>query len=291
MSLDGAISVLVTITLVEMMVVVGLQVTLVELAETLGNWRLLGRAAVANYIVVPSMTVALLTIVDASPMVATGFLILALCPGAPFGPSFARIAGADVPQSVGLMIVLAGSSAVISPLLLKGLLPYVSQSEALHLDLVGILRALVIIQLSPVLIGLLVRRRCPGWANKLVNPLDFFSKILTLGVVCLIMGSQFRTLMEIRLTGFIGMSVLLIGSLLVGWLAGGPGRAYRKSMALATSLRNVGLGLVIATDNFAGSPVTSAALVYGIMQIVASLAVALWWGCEVRPNSSSEPAL
>jgi BASS family bile acid:Na+ symporter len=286
MSLDGAISVLVTITLVEMMVVVGLQVTLPELVNSLENWRLLGRAAVANYVVVPSMTVALLTVVDASPMVATGFLIIAVCPGAPFAPSFAKIAGADVPQSVGLMVMLAGSSAVISPLLLKGLLPYVSQSEALRLGLVGILRALVILQLLPLLIGLLVRRRCPGWANKLITPLDFFSKILTLGVVCLITGAQFRTLTEIRLTGFIGMSVLLVGSLLIGWFAGGPGRACRRSMALATSLRNVGLGLVIATDNFAGSPVISAALVYGIMQIVASLAVAFWWGREVRPNSS-----
>jgi BASS family bile acid:Na+ symporter len=92
MSLDGAISVLVTITLVEMMVAIGLQVTLPELVNSLENWRLLGRAAVANYVVVPSMTVALLTIVDASPMVATGFLIIAVCPGAPFGPLFARIA-------------------------------------------------------------------------------------------------------------------------------------------------------------------------------------------------------
>jgi bile acid:Na+ symporter, BASS family len=286
MSLDGAISVLVTITLVEMMVVVGLQVTLPELVNSFENWRLLGRAAVANYVVVPSMTVALLTLVDASPMIATGFLIIAVCPGAPFGPSFAKIAGADVAQSVGLMVMLAGSSAVISPLLLKGLLPYVSQSEALRLGSVGILRALVIIQLLPLLIGLLLRRRCPGRANNLITPLDFFNKILTFGVVCLITGAQFRTLTEIRLTGFIGMSVLLAGSLLIGWLAGGPGRACRKSMALTTSLRNVGLGLVIATDNFAGSPVTSAALVYGIMQIVASLVVAFWWGREVRPNSS-----
>ena len=55
MSLDGATSVLVTITLVEMMVVVGLQVTLAELVDSFGNWRLLGRAAVANYVVVPSI--------------------------------------------------------------------------------------------------------------------------------------------------------------------------------------------------------------------------------------------
>lgn len=48
-------------------------------------------------------------------------------------------------------------------------------------------------------------------------------------------------------------------------------------MALTTALRNVGVGLVIVTGNFAGTPAVSAALAYGIVEVFGSLLVALWW--------------
>ena len=85
-------------------------------------------------------------------------------------------------------------------------------------------------------------------------------------------------LTEIRLRGFIGMLVLLAASLVIGWLCGAAGSDNRKTMALTTSLRNVGVGLVIVTGNFAGTPAVSAALAYGIVEVVGSLLLALWWG-------------
>jgi len=48
-------------------------------------------------------------------------------------------------------------------------------------------------------------------------------------------------------------------------------------MALTTALRNVGVGLVIVTGNFAGTPAVSAALAYGIVEVFGSLLIALWW--------------
>jgi bile acid:Na+ symporter, BASS family len=77
------------------------------------------------------------------------------------------------------------------------------------------------------------------------------------------------------------MLTLLIASLVSGWLAGGPDPGGRKAVALATSLRNVGVGLVIAAGSFAGTPAVSAALAYGIVEIIGSLALALWWGRRV----------
>src|SRR5262249_49460579 len=100
MSLDRAINVLVTITLIEMMVLVGLRVTFADLASTAKNWRLVVRAAVANYVLVPAVTVALLMSFNVSAMVASGFIVLAVCPGAPYGPPLAAIARANVPVAV-----------------------------------------------------------------------------------------------------------------------------------------------------------------------------------------------
>ena len=143
MSLDRLINLLVTIAVVELMVLTGLKVTFAEIARSAGDWWLLARAALANYLLVPALAIVLLLLFDAAPMVAAGFLVLAVCPGAPFGPLFAGIARADVPQAVGLMVILAGSSAIVSPLLLL-LLVRLFGCEALRVDPVGMVGALLI---------------------------------------------------------------------------------------------------------------------------------------------------
>jgi bile acid:Na+ symporter, BASS family len=290
MSLDQLINLLVTITLMEMMVTVGLRVTFAELGETARNWRLVARAALANYVLVPAVAILLLLLFHAPPLVAAGFLILAVCPGAPFGPPFAGIAKANVPQAVGLMVILAGSSAVVSPLLLFVLLPWLSAGEPLRLDAAGMVATLLVTQLLPLLAGLLVNHLRPDLAARLAGPFELASKILNLGVLVIILTTQFSMLTDIRLAAFGGMLALLVASLVIGWFAGSPDREGRKTMALTTSLRNAGLGLVIATGSFAGTPAVLAVLAYGIVAILGSLIVALWWGRQadisVRPLRS-----
>ena len=278
MSLERLINLVVTITLIEMMVLSGLQTTFAELAQTARNWRLLARAAAANYLLVPGVAVALLILFDAAPTVAAGFLVLAVCPGAPFGPPLAAVARANVPMAVGLMVILAGSSAIVSPLLLQLLLPWVSGGAAPRIDLIALLGALLVTQLLPLLFGLLLRHRRPAVANRLARPLELLSKILNLSVAGLILATQFHMLIEISIRAFTGMLILLAATLGIGWLADGAGRANRRTMALTTALRNVGLGLLIVTGNFAGTPAVSAALAYGIVEVFGSLLVALYWG-------------
>lgn len=152
MSLDRLTNILVTITLIEMMVLIGLRVPFSELVDTVRDWRLVARAAVANYLCVPVLALALLILFGATPMAATGFLILAVCPGAPYGPPFAGIARANVSAAVGLMAILAGSSAIVSPVLLNVLLPIVSRGEGARIDLIAMLGALLITQLLPLLV-------------------------------------------------------------------------------------------------------------------------------------------
>jgi BASS family bile acid:Na+ symporter len=276
-SIDRLINILVTITLIEMMVLIGLRATFAELAQTVRDWRLVARAGVANYLLVPAAAVILLLLFDANPMVAAGFLVLAACPGAPFGPPFAGIARANVPKAIGLMVILAGSSAVISPVLLQLLLPWVSGGEAPRIDLIAMVGSLLITQLLPLLLGLMVRHWRPRLADTLLGPFELVSKVLNLCVAGSILVTQFPMLMDIRLRGFAGMLVLLAASLVIGWLAGGSGSDNRRTMALTTALRNVGVGLVIVTGNFAGTPAVSAALAYGIIEVFGSLLVALWW--------------
>lgn len=273
--MDQLINVLVTITLIEMMAAIGLGVTFADLLGVAGDVRLLTRAILANYVCFPAVTVGLLLVFRPQPMVAAGFLILAVCPGAPYGPPFTALARGNVASAVGLMVLLAGSSAILAPLLLRYLLTLVSGDESLQVDANRIIGTLLVTQLLPLCLGVGVRQWYPGLADRLRKPAQALSKVLNLVVLGFILIAQGHLLTEVRPRGFVGMAALLIASWVVGWLLGGAGTANRITMTLTTALRNVGVGLVIATGSFAGTPALTATLAYGLFEVVGTLLLAL----------------
>jgi BASS family bile acid:Na+ symporter len=277
MTVDQFTNALVTVTLVEMMVAIGLGVSLADLARVARDWRLVARAALANYVCVPAVTVGLLLWFAPDPMVAVGFLILAVCPGAPYGPPFTAIARGNLAVAVGLMVLLAGSSALLAPVLLRCLLPLVSGSGPVPVDPVRIAGILLLTQLAPLGVGVAVRQWRPRLAQRLQQPAMLVSKILNLLVVALILATQYHLLAAIRPVGFVGMLVLLLASWGAGWLLGGPQADTRKATTLTASLRNVGVGLVIATGTFARTPAVTAVLVYGLIEVLGSLLLAVAW--------------
>jgi BASS family bile acid:Na+ symporter len=242
----------------------------------------------ANYVCVPAATIGLLLVFNAHPLVATGFLILAVCPGAPYGPPFTTIAKGNVSVAVGLMVLLAGSSAVIAPLLLRCLLPLISKDGSVDIDMLKIVTTLFAMQLLPLSAGMALRHWCPQLAQRLQAPANQLSKILNLVTVSLIIVAQFHLLIEIQLRSFGGMFVLLLVSWTSGWLLGGRNVEIRKAVAVTTSLRNVAVGLVVAAGSFAGTPALTSVVSYGLISLLGTLALSLLLGSaksHVRPTA------
>lgn len=278
MSIDKLINILVTITLIEMMVTIGLGVRFAEVAGVARNWRLVAQAVLVNYVLVPAAAVGLLLLFHSHPLVAAGFLVAAVCPGAPYGPPFTAMAKGNVPVAVGLMVILAGSSALVAPLLLHLLLPILSGDEPLKIDVIKMVGTLFLTQLIPLGIGLIVHQRRPALADKLVKPANRLSTVLNLVVFGVILVVQFHLLEHIKTVDFAGMLALVLATLVVGWLLGGPGSDNRKAMALTTGVRNVGVSLVIVTASFPATPAVTAALAYALFQTIVLALLALAWG-------------
>lgn len=278
MKLDQWIQIVVVATLVEMMMTTGLGVTLAQLANVVTNWKLVGAAAVANYVYVPLAAVGLLWLAQPSPPVVAGFLILAVCPGSPYGPPFTQFARGNVAAAVGVMVLLAGSSALIAPLLLSFLLPLLTGNQPLHVNSLEMVITLLVTQFLPLCLGMGIRHRWPKLAGRLEIPAQNISKVMNLFSTGLILFAQFPTLLAIRPIAFAGMLVLLLISFAAGWLAGGSAGDYRKSMTLVTSLRNVAVSLVIAASAFPGTSAMSAVVAYALVEITGALVLAIWWG-------------
>jgi BASS family bile acid:Na+ symporter len=292
MTIDQVINLLASVTLFEMMVTIGLSVTFAELVEVARDGKLLTRAAVASYVCVPAAAVGLLLLFRPHtqapadfPLIAAGFLIAAVCPGAPYGPPFTALAKGNVVAAVGLMALLAGSSALLAPVLLHLLLPLTSGDARVQVDVLRMIATLLIAQFLPLCIGLAVRQRFPALAARMKNPAGLLSTVLNLLTLGVLLSVQFGMLLGIRLRAYFGMLALVAASVAAGWLLGGPGRGGRTAMAMATGVRNVGVSLVIAASSFAGTPAVTAATAFALFQTVLMALVAVGWGRLVSASA------
>ena len=195
------------------------------------------------------------------------------------------VAKGKVVTAVGLMTVLAASSAILAPLLLRVLLPIVSVPADLMLNPLKVINALMVTQFLPLCLGMLLRRFNPEWTSRWKNVFTRLSTLLNIWLLVLVLVVQFNMLRQIRIPAILGILALVGATLLVGWLMGGPGRDQRKTLAITTSTRNVGVALVIVAGSFPGTPAVTAAISFAIFQIVAVVLVAAAWG---RMSSRSE---
>jgi BASS family bile acid:Na+ symporter len=155
--------------------------------------------------------------------------------------------------------------------------------EDIHVDPLGMLGAILATQFLPLCCGLSVNHWRPDLAARLLEPAIAASKILNAATLAAILVAQLPELLDVQFSGILSMVILLGISLGIGWSAGGHRDEDRIAVALTTSIRNDGLGLVIAASAFAGTPALTAVLASGLVQLLGSFLLALWWRRNVSP--------
>ncbi len=248
----------------------GMQVERDHLVALLKNVGLLGRALLANFIIVPILGVLLakaFSLADHSEQVATGFLLMAIAPGVPFVLSSVRKRGGRLSLAVELAIFLPLLSILTVPITAAWVLP--AGAEA-RLPVAQFATTLVLFQLAPLLIGIFVGERFPALVPRLSRPVQlvFFGALLVLVVMLapkLVQGVE----SVYGSNGMWAMLCLVLLSLAVGWALGGPAREDRRVLGIGTALRNIGLCAVIATASF-GPGVVAAVLTYFLVQAVVT---------------------
>lgn len=278
MSMDRFINFFAIITLFQLMVTVGLGAKPAEVLALAHNWRIVTRAFLASYILVPAAAVGLLLWFNPPSMVAAGILVAVICPGAAYGPPMTSTARGNVNLSIGLMVLLAGFSAIIVPLFLKALLPVLAADPRMRIGAAKMIWMLVFSQFAPLFIGLVIRQRFPALANRMAGPSIGLSKLMNIALVGLILVVQFGSLVAIRISAYLGMVALIGFAFLTGWLLGGPQIEDRKTFALTTSVRNVGVALVILSTAFPGTPAVTSATTYMVVQTIVLVLVAVALG-------------
>ncbi|MDP2217671.1 MAG: bile acid:sodium symporter family protein [Methanolobus sp.] len=159
----GTIGVLATVIFVlTSMLAMGFSLTLQQIIKPLKNTRLLILTLVANFVLVPLLSLLILFVIPLSEGLSIGLVLIGTAAGAPFLPKLAQVAKGDPAFAVGMMVLLMVVTIVYVPIILPFLLTGVT------VDPWAIARSLIFLMLIPLAIALLVRARYEEIANGLI---------------------------------------------------------------------------------------------------------------------------
>ena len=266
---DLAIIIFVVTSMLDM----GLSLTVGQIVGPLRNRRLVALALAANFILVP---LAALLIIRAIPLQAghaAGLVLLATAAGAPFLPKLTQIAKGNIALSVGIMVLLMVVTVAYMPVVVPLFLPGVTVNP------LDIARSLVVAMLIPLGIGLLVRARYPGTADRLRPWFTRLSSAAFLVVFVSMLFVHWRKILSAFGSSAILAALLFVAaSLIIGYLLGGRETETRTVMTLGTTQRNISAALVVAARNFADPDVLIMVLTADLLMLSVLIALAVVLG-------------
>ncbi|GAB3416668.1 hypothetical protein GCM10027435_14350 [Haloparvum alkalitolerans] len=262
-----------TVFVLSTMFSMGVKLSVSQITDALRKRRLLTNSLAVNLVAVPLLAALLVHAVPVETGFAAGIVLLAVSPGAPFGPKLAELSDSDVAFASGLMAILCLLSVVTIPASLWLLLP----GDA-AVDPVAIGRMVLGIQLVPLLLGLGTSSVVPSLADRLHPPVQRLSDYTFVGLIVLLVVVYSDSLASLVGTGTLGLSAVAVGaSLLAGYGLGGPARATREVLATTTAARNAAIALFIATTEFSDPRVLTTVLAFSFIGVVWSALLAGVW--------------
>ena len=263
------------IVLVSLTFGAGLQVDRDDLVALLKDASLLSRALIANFILVPLLGAAIARLFALPPPVATGFLLMAIAPGVPFVVASVRKRGGRIALAVAMAFFLPLISLVTIPITASLVLP---PGAVAQLPLSKFVPTLLLFQILPLIAGIMAGRRMPSLAEKLGRPLQLIFFVSLVALLAVLLPTIVRDIGIIYGSrGMLAMLTLVLLSLGIGWLLGGPHREDRRVLAIGTALRNIGLCATLATASFASSDVAASVVTYLIIQAVIVSALGVYF--------------
>jgi BASS family bile acid:Na+ symporter len=247
----------------------GASLSVAQIVTPLKDTRRVVLALVANFVLVPLLTYAVLLLIPVSEGQRIALILLATAAGAPFLPKLAEVAKGDIAFSVGLMLLLMVGTIVYLPLVLPWLLQGVAVNPG------KIAGSLVILMMVPLAAGLVLRARTTALADRLQPVLTRISNLALLLLTTLLVVLNFKNILSMIGPGGLAVILFLFVSLGAGFFLGGRTASARSVMALGTGQRNISAALVVAGQNFKDPEIMVTLIVTAVVGLLILMSAAV----------------
>ena len=238
-----------------------------------------------QFILLPATTFLLVWVIQPSPSIALGMMLVAACPGGNISNFMTHLSKGNTALSVSLTSIGTLLAIVMTPLNLQVWASmYPPTANILHevsLDLWDVFITIAMLIGIPLLLGMTISNKYPIIAAKIskrVKPFSIF--IFAIFVIVAFLKNVGAFLEFIHLVIVIvfihNLTALLLGYNVARLFGLSP--ENRKTLALETGIQNSGLGLILIFGFFQGlGGMAIVAAWWGIWHIISGLAISTYW--------------
>lgn len=279
------------ITLAFIMFGIALDLKFDQFKKVLTNPRSLFVGVASQFLLLPSLTFLLVLLIQPSPAIAFGMILVAACPGGNISNFMSYNAKANTALSITLTAIATIAALVMTPLNFRiwGNL-YIQSSPflvPLEIDTWQMFKTIFILLGIPLILGILFSRYFPKITRRIIKPFKIFSFVAFLGFVVAAFSSNFDHFLNyippIFLIVLAHNTLALLTGFTVASVFKRP-RPDRRAITIETGIQNSGLGLILIFNPKIFPPelelggMAFIAAWWGIWHIISGLIISSVWG-------------
>jgi BASS family bile acid:Na+ symporter len=236
-----------------MMFSVGLDLRIQQVFAVFRTPRLLGLGLLVNYLVVPAIGVGVVKAMDLEPVYAVGLLLVVTTPGGPMGALLTQRVRGNLALATSLVVVMNVLNTVVTPFM-AWMLHFAPQTADGHVPVLAMVRTIVLFQLTPLAMALYWRHRWEAsalrWQPRAAMAANCLIGITAVGFISkeVLKGGASSIILPAPV--LMATFSCVIASLLVGYAFGAGRGQDRSALCMVTSVRSMGLALLLATAWF-----------------------------------------
>lgn len=256
----------ITISLAMIMLLMGTSLTPKDFEELKKNPTIVFLAFFLQYTLMPALGYSIASILNLSPALAAGLILVSTCPGGTASNVITFLAGGDLALSVTMTSFSTLGSILLTPTLATLLI-----GDKVDVSFLELMKGTFLIVLIPVTLGFFLRRYFPKTSYQLSKISPGLAVLLITFIVASILSSNrdyFNSSSLILISGVFLLHILGFAiSFLVTIFFRYPSKTSR-TVAIETGMQNSGLGVVLARNNL---PDPVSALPSAISSVVHSI--------------------
>ncbi len=293
------------VTIAFIMFGVALDIKLQQFKDLMMNPKSVIIGAISQFILLPAVTFLFIMLLNPTPTVALGMILISACPGGNISNFMSSMAKGNVALSVSLTAISTVAATFMTPLnfALWGNLfvKHYTNSAAgdylvpIEIDLWQMVQTVVILLGIPVVLGLLTSQFMPKFTAKIKKPIRKLSIVIFIAFVIILLSANFHHF--IRFIHLVFIIVLIHNGLALatGYYTATffklP-RIDRRTVTLETGIQNSGLALVLMFNPKIFPPelelggMTIIAAWWGVWHIISGLAISTIWAKRIIPQQA-----
>ena len=240
----------------------------------------LGFGVASQLMVLPFIAYGLAALLDLSPTMTVGLVIIAACPGGTTSNLFVFLARGNLALSI-LLTVIASLLAIITlPFFVNNVVSLaLSQTVVIRLPILQTMGALIVIVLVPVILGMWIRKIFPNFAIRSEKAMNLFGFLVLTGVIGAIVYEVGDGIVGMVKEAGLAVILLNLCGILYGLIVGrlcGLTHSDALTVAIELGIKNGALGLMVAMTLLGSTEIAIAPAVYSVSMFAIGMLVIIY---------------